>query len=492
MKTKIILTSILIACFYVSSIGQVELKMLSPKKMKKDLKTLLETIDAHPDPYTKISEKEFQAIIKDVEQNISEEIDKIEYYKNISKIVASIGDGHSRVYMPKYWLKKVRKKNGAFPYEVFLTNDGELFVIKTYGDKQIALGAQILEINGMSVDSFVVAVTPYISYETIPFRNDRISEGFEFMLYLVFKQVDQLSFKFKVTNESEVIVPTMKYNEWKKQKKDLREQREKKIALGKPYDFKILKPGIAKIDIFSFSVNINKYNYFLNETFKKIKKNKVHSLIIDVRGNYGGWPKIASELFHYIHEGHFKTMARSSMKISYPYRNYFTDRNPWLRSAHIAPTERRHYINLRKVIKGEIGTYIDEDVYFNEAPVTEINEFKGDCYLLIDRKSYSASSSFASTFQCYSMGLLIGEPTGGTKIFRANAIFKKLPKSRLIVRMSTTKLFTACYNQENEPVMPNIEVVPTILDLVHNSDSQLNTALRLIKKIQQKKAEMRK
>jgi len=471
----------------------MELKMLSPKKMKKDLKTPLETIDAHPDPYTKISEKEFQAIIKNVEQNISKEIDEIEYYKNISKIIASISDGHSRVYMPKYWLKKVRKKNGAFPYEVYLTNDGELFVIKTYGDKQIALGAQILEINGMSVNSFVETVTPHISYETIPFRNDRISEGFEFMLYLVFKQVDQLSFKFKVTNESEVIVSTMPYKEWKKQKKDLREQREKKIARGEPYDFKILKPGIAKIDIFSFgTTNIDKYNYFLNETFKKIKKNKVHSLIIDVRGNYGGWPKIASELFHYIHEGHFKTMAKSSMKISYPYRSYYTDRNPKLRSANVIVNQRRHYINLEAVLRGELGTYIDEDVFFNEAPVTEIHEFRGDCYLLIDRKSYSASSSFASTFQCYSMGLLIGEPTGGTKIFSANAITKILPKSRLKVRMSTTKLFTACYNQENEPVIPNIEVVPTITDLVHNSDSQLNTALRLIKKIQLKKAEISK
>ena len=490
MTNRIFLSLLLIVCFYITSIGQMELKILSPKKMKKDLNTLLETIDAHPDPYAKISKKEFQKIIQNVEQNISEELDEIEYYKNISKIVASIGDGHSSVNMPKYWLKKARKKNGAFPYEVFLSNEDELFVIKTYGDTLLALGAQILEINGMSIDAFVETVTPYISYETIPFRNDKISRNFELMLYLVFKKVDPLNFKFKVSKESEVIIPTIPYKEWKKQKKDLREEREKKIARGKPYDFNIIKPGIAKIDIFSFGVRtIDKYNIFLSDTFKKIKKNEVHSLIIDVRGNYGGWPKIASELFHYIHEGHFKTMAKSSMKISYPYRNSFTDRYPQLRSANISSNERRHFINLREVIRGKVGSYVEEDRYFNEAPITEMHEFKGDCYLLIDRKSFSASSSFASTFQCYSMGIIIGEPTGGTKIFRANAFTKTLSKSRLVVRMSTTKLFSACYNQENEPVIPNIEVVPTIVERVHNSDSQLNTTLRLIKKMQQKKAE---
>lgn len=467
--------------------------MLSPKKMQKDLKVLLETIDAHPDPYTKISEESFQALVQEVEKNIADELDEIDFYKNISKIVAAIGDGHSSVYMPRYWLKKLRKKYGAFPYEVFLTNAGELFVINTYGDTVLTMGAQILEINGMSVEAFIDEVTPYISFETIPFRNDLISQNFELLLLLVFKQTDQLKFKFKVNEESEVKISTIAYKNWKKRKKDLREEREKKIAIGKPYDFNILKPGIAKIDIFSFSTpNLNKYNFFLNKTFKEIKKNNVHSLIIDVRGNYGGWPKIASELFHYIHEGHFKTMAKSRMKVSYAYRNFYTDKYPWLRSANIGLTERRHYINLRQVIHGEIGSFVDEDIYFNEAPITETYEFTGDCYVLIDRKSFSASSSFASTFQCYSMGLLIGEPTGGTKIFRANPISKTLPKSRLIVRMSTTKLYSACYNQENEPVIPNIEVVPTILDLVHNSDSQLNTALRLIKKMQQKKEEISK
>ncbi len=456
--------------------------------MKKDLKELIETIEGHPDPYTKISKDDLQVIIDEVEENILVEIDVLDCYKNFSRIVSAIGDGHTSLYMNDFWLIGTRKEYGAFPYDVFLTNDNELFVIKTYSDSNIQLGSQILEIDGMSINDFVGAIDPYISYELETFRNDKISESFEFYLYLVFKQVDQLRFKIRDV-DSEVVIPTMDFKEWKSLKKDLREQREELIAKGKPYDFEIVKPGIAMINIFSFSVpDIERYNFFLNETFKKIKKNEVHSLIIDVRGNYGGYPKVSSELFHYIHDGYFKTMAKSTMKISYPYRKAFTDRYPMLLNANVNYAEHSRFsIDLKSVIRGEVNTYKDEDVIYNETPIEENFEFKGDCYLLIDRKSYSASSSFASTFQCYSMGTIIGEPTGGTKIFRANAFLKVLPKSRFSLMMASTKKYSTCYNNENEPVLPNIEAAPSILDLVHDSDSPLNYTLMLINKVQKQK-----
>ncbi len=254
-----------------------------------------------------------------------------------------------------------------------------------------------------------------------------------------------------------------------------------------------MEPGIAKIDIFSFAISdLDNYRLFLIKTFKKIKKNEIHSIILDVRGNYGGWPKVASELFHYIHDGYFKTMAKSRMKISYPYRSYYTERYRGIEFANFSSLPRRHYVNVKEVVQGEIDTYVNENAFFNEPPVTEEYEFGGACYLLIDRKSYSAASSFASTFQCYNMGVLIGEPTGGTKVFRANAMFQMLPKTGLRVRVSTTKLFTPCYNEENEPVSPNLEVIPSISDRVNNIDSQLNTTLRLIKEVQEKNAQLKK
>jgi len=85
------------------------------------------------------------------------------------------------------------------------------------------------------------------------------------------------------------------------------------------------------------------------------------------------------------------------------------------------------------------------------------------------------------------MGLIIGEETGGTKIFRANAIGKKLANSRVYVRMSTTKLFTACYSEELQGVLPNVEYSPNIFQLLSDMDTQLLYALRVIKQVKEKR-----
>lgn len=484
MKLIHILTLLLI---FSSSFGQEDLKMLRPKKMKKDLNVLLETLEAHPDPYTKIKQDSFDLIVEEIKTNISKEMDELDFHKNISRLIASIGDGHSKMLLPKNWAEKKRKKNGVLPFEVYLTDNLELYIIKSYDTSQIEKGPQILEINGMTIPEFIANIDPYISYETTSFRNCLITRSFEKFLYLNFKTIKNLNFKLKSLTEETKIINPIEYKLWKKQKKDDKEIREKSIAKGKPYSFNIIAPGVAKIDIFSFAADLKKYNFFLNKTFNNIKSENIHSLIIDVRGNYGGWPKIASELFHYIHNGHFKTMAKSTMKISYPYRTFFTDRYPKLRNARISTINRRHYLDIEKILRGDYDTFVDEDAFFNEAPQTETNEFYGDTYLLIDRRSYSAASSFASTFQCYNMGMIIGEPTGGTKIFRANAFYKTLPNSRNRLMLSTTKLYTACFNEENQPITPDIEVIPTINERIHKIDSQLNMALMIIKKIQKRK-----
>ena len=57
----------------------------------------------------------------------------------------------------------------------------------------------------------------------------------------------------------------------------------------------------------------------------------------------------------------------------------------WLRRLHQA---------LPAIMKEKIGTIVKEESFFNEVPETKSSEFVGDLYLLIDRSSYSAASSF--------------------------------------------------------------------------------------------------
>lgn len=465
-------------------------KLIQPKKLLKDFEQLEEMLTAHPDLYTHTPEAIFKAKIDSVRSTLSKPLTTLEFFKKTAFVVALIRDGHSSAMLPSSWVEDRRKNVGCFPYEMHLTNKNELYVLKNFSKGDMKPGTKVLSINGVSTDSFLRHIDPYISYEKESFRNTLIDDNFEQYLYLTFGKTDGLTFEYQSSSISESVVKNIPKKEWEKFQKDDREERDILIAKGNPYAYENLGNGVGQILIYGFSTdNFKGYNIFLLKTFKKIKKDSIHSLIIDIRGNYGGWPKIASELFHYIHEGYFKTMAKSSAKVSYPYQRYYYDRYPYLRTNPPSTIDRRHYVDLYSILTNDVGTYINESESFNEKPITEESEFTGDVYLLTNRDSYSAASSFASTFQCYSMGVIIGEETGGTKVFRANPIFIYLNRSEITIRMSTTKMYTACFSDEFQGVTPNIEYSPTIYELISGVDTQLRYSQRIIKKVIKKRLE---
>ena len=459
-------------------------KLLTTKKRKKDLKELKQILSAHPDPYTHTSEKDFNAKWKEIESSIEQPQTTLDFYKDVASLVALIKDGHSSVSFPRFWMKKHRKKTGAFPYEVHLSNDNQMYVIKNFNEGKISVGAKILAINDVDVAHFLTMIDPFISYEKQTFRNTLIDNNIEKYLYLAFGHSDSTKIKYFTRDTLETVTHNMEYKKWKKLQKDDREEREKKIAIGEPYAYKKVSDGVGMINIYSFSTsNYTNYKLFLHKTFKTIKKDNIHSLIIDIRGNYGGWPKISSKLFHYISNSYFKTMAKSSMKVSYAYRSNLTNRYPSLRTQKPFIPQRRHFLDLSAILDAPYDSYVNEDVFFNEEPVSQSFEFTGKSYLLINRDSYSAASSFAATFQCYQMGLIIGEETGGTKIFRANAIYESLSRSGIRVGMSTTKMYNTCYNEEFEGIKPNVEYAPNVIQIISGIDTQLLYTQRVIKKV---------
>ena len=478
----------LLSCWINPLNAQEENELLSSKKLLKDFESVTGIIEAHPEPFSYTSEAEFTAAIAKVKSSLSEPHTILEFYKKAASIIALLKDGHSSVYLPEKWMLSKRKAEGAFPYEMHLTKDDEMFVIKNFNEGVIPTAAKITAINGITIDSFLNIIDPYVSYEVKNFRNTIIDNNIEKYLYIAFGNSNNTVLEYFTSETKEVTVENMPYKEWKKFQRDNKEERDQKIAEGKPYSYKKVKDGIGLLNIYAFQASdLQNYKIFLNKTFKEIRSDNIHSLMIDIRGNYGGWPKIASGLFHYISDSYFKTMAKSSLKVSKTYRYNMSSRFPNLKSM-LPITQRNHYIDINSIMTGELGSFVDEEAFFNEKPETENFEFRGECYLLINRDSYSAASSFASTFQCYQMGTIIGEETGGTKIFYANPIYQKLSKSRITISMSTTKLYTTCYNKTFEGVKPMIEYSPSILELSSDLDMQLHFTSRIIKKVQKKKA----
>jgi len=187
-----------------------------PKKLLKDLDQLEFLITAHPDPYQHISKKEVDNKFNEVKASFIKPKSTLAFYKDVASIIALIKDGHSSAYLPKNWFEYQRKKHGAFPYEMYLINDDELFVIKDFNNGKIPIGAKITKINGIRTTDFLTKFNPYISYERKAFRNTFIDNDFEKFLYIAFGHSKNTKLTFVKSTNEEVMIPNMPFKEWKK------------------------------------------------------------------------------------------------------------------------------------------------------------------------------------------------------------------------------------------------------------------------------------
>lgn len=478
----------LLFCFvFLCNITNAQEDLIPVKKLKKDFKKLVGMIEAHPKPYRHQSEEQFEALINNTKSQLNAPMNVVDFFKLTSPIISAIKDGHTSLRMPRGWLKKYRKSNGVFPYKVYLSEENRLYIIDNYGtDETIPLGSEILALNQVPVATFLEGISPYIAYERENFRNSLIERSFDLYLMLYFGSSKEVSINYMVDAEKEHTVSNISYDSWKDELED-QKKLDKKIANNTPYEFKKLKGDIGYLKIYSFAISDGqKYSEFLRKMFSKIEKENIGYLIIDVRGNTGGFPKTVSDLIHYVSEKYFKTMAVSEMKVSDTYQSYYRNRTNFNPHRNLI-LKRRHYIDITTLLKEDVGTVVKEAEFFNELPKKMPTEFQGDVFLLIDKTSYSASSSFAATFRCYQLGLLIGEETGGTKVFHANSISEKLQHSGLYCFMATNRNYTACFLEEDEGIQPDLPVTPTIPQLVAKQDVALNYAMLVVKKVKKMK-----
>lgn len=463
--------------------------IISPKKLKKDFSKLVAMVEAHPSPFRHISEENLYSLIDSTKKLLNKPMNKVDFFKLASPIYSTIKDGHSSISIPSDWLKKYKKQHGVFPYKVYLREDNSLFIIDNYSQEEaIALGSEIIAFNDIPLHTFLDKISPYIAYEQEIFRNELIQSNLDLYLLLYFGELEAIKITYQDQSPKSHVVKYIDYGDKMKRLAVADKRRAKKLATNQPFEYNKIGTDVGLIQIYSFALSgASGYEVFLRNTFKKIQKDGVTSLIIDVRGNTGGFPKAVSDLIHYISEKYFKTMAMSEMKVSEAYKSYYLDGtniNPF-RSLFL---KRRHYIDLNSILRKETGSRVRETSFYNEEPVKQVFEFKGDVYLLIDNRSYSASSSFAATFRCYGLGLLIGEETGGTKIFYANSIGQALTHSGIYARIATTTEFTTCFDEADEGIKPDLLAKPTIPQLVAQQDVALNYALLVIKKRKKLKA----
>jgi len=451
-------------------------RTFQPSELKEDIDFLFQTLESvHPNLYAytpkSFIDKEREKIVNDITSPLS----RIDFYVKIAPLVAKLNDGHTSVFPPyeefRYYLNQ---KGLLFPLDLDF-RDGKAFVVANYAqDSLIPVGSELLSLNKIPIDKMLDNLLQYISGEKASFKIENLENRFRNMLWFVYKFEHQYEVEFisQLTGEHctrkirGVNVETIRT------KRKSASKNEKPVY----YTYRSLPDEkICIIDFRSFS-DLEQFKTFLKETFTRIQKDSIASLIIDIRENGGGNSILGDALLNYITDKPFVQASRMEVKVSKQIKNYYRSYLPryirWLPLQYFHPFGRKIW-----------GTPEGGTAIFPSKPEIQKNNplrFKGQIYLLIGPKTFSSAAMFAATVKDYKLGTLVGEETGGLATSYGDIYPFDLPNTRIMVGVSHKRFVRPSGEDDGKGVLPDYEVKEDVKDRVSGLDTVMEFTKELI------------
>lgn len=260
---------------------------IESKKIIKDIDYLYEQLPKlHKNLYHKISKEEFKKQIDDLKLHVSE-LSKEEIVVELSRIVASVGDGHTVV---------VPDGEKFYPYKCYWFEDG-ISVIQTISEYKDILNKQIIEINEIPIKDVIEKLKSIIAYENESYVKSMVPEymmNYEIMKGLNITEDGNLKLKVRSLNGEESIVnvkavrpsqiPGERFiNDIKKVPLHLSNQ----MSF---YWYRYIEENKVLYFNYSSCMNMNGKSIqdIIDEIMEFIDKEEVDKIIVDMRNNRGG------------------------------------------------------------------------------------------------------------------------------------------------------------------------------------------------------------
>lgn len=404
----------------------------------KNIRTILET--QHPRPYEFTPKEKFDLFLDSLYLTINHEMTEREFQFVVAQIIAKIHCAHTKLYPSKFLTEHFNDYFEAPSFKLFFSNEKAYLQDNFSSDTTIKLGAEILSINDISIKEITHNFLARIHHEgsNQTFIYNRMNTG----MYGLFPGICDYplikSYKLEYINpnssiKNHVILKTMPFDDY-----------EKLIYKDKKQDLEFyiidsLSTGVLSVSTFKIRGQTDTYfREYMEKTFEELKTKKIKNLIIDFRGNIGGWPINGTALLKYIMKAPFA----------------FFD------------TTTHGYAELKEL------TPLDS------------NRFTGNLYILADGAGRSCTGMVLSFIKYYNLGLIIGEESCTSPSTNADNEDHVLPYSKLVFVCSRYIYEGPMRNSfiRGRGVMPDFEVNLSIDDILTGQDKHMKTALNMIKK----------
>lgn len=399
----------------------------------------------------------------------------------LAPVLAQIHCGHTSLMMSKEWQSFARHKNiPSFPLFVKVWNDSMMVVADMNRDGAVPRGSFIKSINGIPQTKIVRDLFQFMPMDGYGYNLNfiKLSASFPFYFRNVF---GVLPFYYIAYTDSNNVAFTAMIPWWvnekdttevnKPFKKKAPEERKSAEEKRKYYRSMKVKDTIAIMDVNAFTKG--SLNNFFRRSFRKLRKEKIKHLIIDLRVNGGGDINKAVALARYITDKPFK-IADSAFSVS---KNF----NPY--SGYIS---KSFWNNIGLVFfskKKEDGKYhfgYWERHFFKPK---KKNHFDGNVYVLTNGLTFSAASLFCSLVREEENVMLVGEETGGGWYGNSGILIPTitLPNTRLRVRLPFFRLVQYRHPPfKGSGVVPEWYIGPDWRDVLKNEDTKMKAVLDAI------------
>lgn len=458
--------------------ARAQTQTFTPEQIKADMAFLKKKLEKlHPGMYYYEGQEVYEKMYDSLYNAANKPMTPLEAYKHISPLIVMIKDGHTNfLFGTKYFPKSTKR----VPFYLRKLEDGYYLSANMSRDSTILRGAMVKSINDEPVEQVIEKIKTSISvdndneltrlyYATGNFSSNYLRYYGEIdSVKIIYRLPDSTNWKTKkiacLTDVEMTKIGNKRYK-----------------SLNRPnLGLKILDSlnHIAVLDITSFSLKGKfdpaqlKFKRALKQRFETIQKNKIEHLIIDFRGNGGGFVPNISRLLRYLSKEEFTLMEKYGFKKT----AYFTITPPYT-------------ITLPMVLwaffpKRENGFMLQKNVQIGSNKVNNHLGFRGKSYFLIDPGCYSATTFSLALIKDLGIGeAYIGQQVGGANWGSFASSWKtfKLPNTKFTAR---TPLYILKHKLKNQPedffLQPTYEVGRSYEELIKNNSNSMDFTLKMI------------
>lgn len=430
------LLTLLAACLPSHGAAQTEpsiaYPVLSIEKLRGDFDQLRNLImSRHPLIYA--NRQALDAEFAKQRELLTDGMNELEFFRVLSRLVSQVNCGHTSISLSSTTEQQTSGQRRYVPLVIEIV-DGRLHVTGAAPEHADLIGREVVAINGRTSGQIIRQL-----YDAIPADGQNLTRKIKFInrgFGAYYHEHVDTAGVFDVglqspgnATVSSVILNGISPEAWSR----LRPSGEGDDVEIASYDF---TDTHARLWVKSFNfytgAGMQRFREVVDAFFAELAERKSPNLILDLRGNGGGEPRLGAYVLSHL-------IRKPTL--------YFTE-------------DAGYYPTLRSPT----------------APAA--NAYTGPLFVLVDGDVFSTNGHLVSLLKYHDIGFIIGEETGGSYSCTANNTNAVLTHSRLRLSYATSTFTTAVQGlPPARGVFPDEEILPDVHDVVARRDVVMDRAL---------------